>query len=156
MRLYFVRHAEAVDAADSDHARTLTQRGIQRTETAARVMKTLNIQPDKIFASPRIRAKHTAEIIAAELERDIEISEEVNFGFSVQGVKLLTDGMNDDAQVMFVGHNPSISQVVMQLSGAHVAMKKGGLARIDLYSPLANKGELVWLIAPKVFDVLGD
>lgn len=156
MRLYFLRHAEAVDAADSDHTRQLTERGIRRTQTAAKVMKKLGIAPNHIFASPRIRAKHTAEIVAETLGAEITISEEVNFGFSVTGVKVLTDGMGGDTQVMFVGHNPSMSEVVTQMCGATVAMKKGGLARVDLYSPHMDRGELVWLIAPKVFDVLGD
>lgn len=156
MRLYFLRHAEAVDIADSDHARQLTERGIKRTKTAAKVMKKLDIAPNYIFASPRIRAKHTAEIVGETLGVDVTISEEVNFGFSVTGVKMLTDGMSSDLQVMFVGHNPSMSEVVNRMSGATIAMKKGGLARIDLYSPHMDRGELVWLIAPKVFDALGD
>ncbi|MCE2470769.1 MAG: nitroreductase family protein [Anaerolineae bacterium] len=33
-------------------------------------------------------------------------------------------------------------------------MKKGGLARVDVYDGAATQGELVWLIAPKVFDAL--
>ena len=57
---------------------------------------------------------------------------------------------------MFVGHNPDMSLLVTELTGVDASMKKGGLARIDTVGGSADEGELVWLIAPKVFDALRD
>lgn len=154
MKLYFVRHGEAVDLAPSDHSRELTERGIERVEKSAKVLKRLGIAPTVIYSSPRIRAKQTAEIIAETLGLDVKFEEDVNFGFDVTHVKTLLQGINTKDEVMFVGHNPDMSQVVHKLTGASVSMKKGGLARIDIINAKARRGELVWLIAPKVFDAL--
>jgi phosphohistidine phosphatase SixA len=57
---------------------------------------------------------------------------------------------------MFVGHEPDFSTTIASLVGGRVAMKKGGLARVDIISsqPQPLLGELVWLIAPKVFERL--
>ena len=156
MRLYFVRHAEASYDALSDHERALTKRGMKRTEAAAQVMANLNLRPSVLYSSPRVRALQTAEIIGKALEMKVTIDDGVNFGFDVKSVKNLIRPYNEDDEIMFVGHNPSISEVVAHLSGANVSMKKGGLARIDLYSPTSARGELVWLIAPKVFNSLAD
>jgi phosphohistidine phosphatase len=155
MKLYFLRHAEASYDAPTDHDRPLTPHGIERTEVAARVMHKLGIAPQHIFSSPRLRAEQTAEIVAKALGEEVEINEEVNFNFSVESVITLLGGLGDDAdEVMFVGHNPSMSEVVSLLTGAELSLKKGGLARVDVSSAASLDGELVWLIAPKLFDIL--
>ncbi len=157
MRLYFFRHAEAEPSLSNDFERRLTRRGTSRTEIAGQVLLRLGIKPQHIFSSPRIRALQTAEILADILDMEVEIEEGIDFGFNLGVVEDLVENLDVDEQVMFVGHEPSMSSVVGQLTGGDVAMKKGGMARADVTffaSPLA--GELIWLIAPKVFDALGD
>ena len=154
MKLYFVRHGIAEDFADSDFARELTPRGRRRVAQSAVVMRQLNLQPERIYSSPRLRSRQTAEIIAAELEIPVTLAEEVNFGFDLDDVSSLTRELDSDGEVMFVGHNPDMSLLVHELTGVNVGMKKGGLARVDVYYGAAPPGELVWLIAPKVFDAL--
>jgi len=156
MKLYFIRHGEAQDLAPTDHSRELTERGKERVSKSAQVLKRLGITPKVIYSSPRIRAKQTAEIIAEALGMDVTITEDVNFGFDTSNVKLLIKKSSTSDEVMFVGHNPDMSQIVHKLTGASVAMKKGGLARIDVVNEKAQRGDLVWLIAPKVFDALYD
>lgn len=156
MKLFFLRHAQAEDGYTDDFHRQLTQRGTHRTATAARVMETLKIRPTKIFTSPRVRAFQTAEIVANQLKLKVDVREEVNFGFNLQAVGDLIVDLNPTDEVMFVGHEPSMSMVVHGLTGASVTMKKGGLARVDLFDYAFLQGSLIWLIAPKVFDALGD
>ena len=154
MQLFFLRHAEAEGHHRADFDRELTERGHKRTKTAGKVMKHLGIKPTHIFSSPRIRARQTADIVAEILGIKVEERSEVDFGFNVQHVESMINAIPESAQVMFVGHNPSMSYVVNELCGADLNMKKGGLARIDLYTRKPLQGELIWLIAPKVFDAL--
>lgn len=154
MKLYFMRHGEAVDVAPTDHDRELTERGVERTEKAAQGLAKLKLKPEAIFASPRVRAQQTATIVAQALGRNVTTSEDVNFDFNVKAVHRLIESMEDEAEVMFVGHNPSMSVVVNQLTGAQIGMKKGGIARVDLFAPESVEGELVWLLTPKIFDAL--
>jgi phosphohistidine phosphatase len=155
MKLFFLRHAQAEDGDTDDFHRKLTERGARRTATAAQVMRSLNIRPARIFSSPRVRAYQTAEIVANQLKMKVEIREEVGFGFDIQAVGDLIADLNPANEIMFVGHEPSMSMAVQGLTGASVAMKKGGLARVDLFDYAVLEGTLIWLIAPKVFDVLG-
>ena len=154
MRYYFLRHGIAEDFAESDFARRLTKRGSRRVAASAAVMKRLNLRPAKIFSSPRIRARQTAEIVGDALDLPVSLAEEVNFGFDSSDINRLTRGMRLDDEVMFVGHNPDMSLLVHELTGVDASMKKGGLARVDVLGRNARQGELVWLIAPKVFDAL--
>lgn len=157
MKLYLVRHAEAEDASDtvSDEDRQLTDAGRSRTEAAAQAMRRMGLRPQHIYSSPRARAVQTAKIIGEALKAPVAIHAAVDFAFDVQAVESLSSGLDEGAELMFVGHDPSISKVVSDLTGANVVMKKGTLARIDVVtiaSPL--RGRLVWLVAPKVFDAL--
>lgn len=155
MRLYFVRHGIAEDLARSDFSRELTARGRRRVERSAAVMQALGIQPQQIYSSPRLRSRQTADIIAEALGMDVQLAESVNFGFDLADARRLCADCGPDDEIMFVGHNPDMSIVVSELTGVTVAMKKGGMARVDAYVAEADAGELVWLIAPKVFDALG-
>lgn len=155
MRLYFLRHGEAEDGGGlNDHDRRLTTNGIERTTNAGHVLAKLNINPAYIFSSPRVRARQTADIVAQALGMSIDIREEVNFSFNTRAVQTLIADLDSDSEVMFVGHEPSMSATISALTGAQIEMKKGGLARVDVDASTAAHGTLVWLIAPKVFDVL--
>ena len=157
MRLYFLRHAEAEQLAASDFERKLTTRGVKRTKTAAQVLLKLGIEPEHIYSSPRVRALQTAEIVAAALNLPVEVDDGLDFRFDLEVVEDLIDDLPLDAEVMFVGHEPGMSEVVEELTGAFVAMKKGGMARVDVdYVTEPLRGQLIWLIAPKVFDQLGE
>lgn len=154
MRLYFVRHGIAEELAASDFDRALTKRGRRRVATSAQVMKRLGIAPRQIFSSPRLRARQTAGIIAEALDIPVTLSEAVNFGFDLGDLRRVTRNLGADDEAMFVGHNPDMSLLVSELTGVDASMKKGGLARIDVLGRYVDEGELVWLIAPKVFDAL--
>ena len=154
MKLYFVRHGIAEDLADSDFARQLTARGRRRVAQSAAVMRQLKLRPQRIYSSPRLRARQTADLIATALDCPVTLADEVNFGFDLDDVSSLTRDLDIRGEVMFVGHNPDMSLLVHELTGVNVAMKKGGLARVDIPNGAAPLGELVWLIAPKVFDAL--
>lgn len=156
MRLYFFRHAIAkdADANTPDEKRELTAEGMDNTRQAVRVLKALDIAPDLIYSSPLTRAYQTAAIIGEAFDQDVLVRTEVGPGFSVRTVELLTSGVGENSEILFVGHEPDFSMTITSLTGGRVVMKKGGLARVDVVMRQPLLGELVWLLAPKVFAVL--
>lgn len=157
MRLYFMRHGHAEDGTldISDAQRAITPEGFVRLNNAATVLQRLNIQPAYILSSPRVRAHQTAKVVADALNMPVTIDEAVNFGFHVGDVRrFMVDYPNKD--LMFVGHEPTMTDIIGKLTGANIAMKKGAVARVDMYAADAVRGELVWMITPKVFDALAN
>jgi phosphohistidine phosphatase len=156
MKLYFVRHGIAEEGNGiQDFDRKLTKEGIEQMRIAAKGMAALKVAPLHIYSSPRIRARQTADILADALGLKVEVREEVNFDFNPQAVETLTADLDDNQDVMFVGHEPSFSETVGALiGGGKVVMKKGGLARLDVYLRKPLRGALVWMIAPRVFETL--
>jgi phosphohistidine phosphatase SixA len=58
-------------------------------------------------------------------------------------------GAGDPRWPVLVGHDPDFSELVSELVGAPIAMRKGTLARIDVERPLEpGAGDLRWLVPP--------
>jgi phosphohistidine phosphatase len=63
----------------------------------------------------------------------------------------LLDAHGDDAHILVVGHEPSFSQVVYDLTGGRVDFKKGGVAGIKA---TRTGGELLVLARPKELEAM--
>src|SRR6185369_4521079 len=82
MKLYILRHGDAVEHGDSrfkENERPLTPKGIQRTKQLAHLLRQMEISFDAILSSPLIRARQTAEIIARglQLSENIELTDQL-------------------------------------------------------------------------------
>ncbi len=159
MELYFFRHGHAEDAQGpdfDDYTRKLTDKGVERTQAAGLALIKLNVKPMRIYTSPRLRARQTADILAEALGTAPEARDEVNFGFNPRLIPTLLNDIPNDAAVMFVGHEPDLSITVEALTGGgEVEMKKGGMARVDLLARSPLRGMLMWLLTPRILEVIG-
>lgn len=157
MELYFFRHGHAEDAQGpdfDDFARKLTNKGVERTVAAAQALLKLGVKPARIYTSPRLRARQTAEILATALGMVAEARDEVNFGFNQHHIPALINEIPNDLSVMFVGHEPDLSITVSALiGGGEIEMKKGGIARVDLLARTPLRGVLLWVLTPRVLEV---
>ena len=72
MRIYLVRHSNAVDPGtpgyEDDSQRPLTEKGRDKMNKIASALKKMNIKPDLIVSSPYVRARQTAEILEKTLK----------------------------------------------------------------------------------------
>jgi phosphohistidine phosphatase len=137
--LWLLRHAEAVDAdrdGASDDERPLTERGARQAEAAGRALAVLGVKIDACLSSPKLRAVQTAQLACEPL--GVEVMLEPRLSGSPFDPGELTAGLGN---VLLVGHDPSFSLALHDLTGAQVRMRKGGLAGVD-------KGELIVLMRP--------
>ena len=122
MKVYLVRHAEAVDAAQtheagSDTDRWLNARGREQARVLARLLREQGVAPDAVLTSPLPRAVSTAELVADGL----------GFLGVVEVLPSLTPGAHPrraaqqipaaGASVVVVGHEPGISALGALLLG---------------------------------------
>ena len=133
--LWLLRHAEAADGFPDDE-RPLTERGVIQAQDAGHALEALGARIDACLASPKLRARQTAELACAPL--GIEVTIERRLAGEPFEAYELVEGLGN---VLLVGHDPSFSLTLHQLTGAQARMKKGGLAAI-------SKGELVTLLRP--------
>lgn len=151
MKLYLMRHGQANweqwDRPDDE--RPLTKKGRKQVESIAGALKELKVRPHEILTSPLPRAAETAQIVSDKLGLELQTTPLLAPGFGLHSLRqLLTDHPEHD--LMLVGHEPDFSLAIEQLTGGTVRMAKAGLARVDLENATDLRGELVWLIPPKV------
>lgn len=133
--LWLLRHAEAEDGLPDDE-RPLTERGAMQADAAGRALAVLGIHLDTCLSSPKLRAVQTAERACEPL--GVPVTIEPALSGEPFDVRELTAGLGD---VLLVGHDPSFSLLLHDLTGSQSRMKKGGLAGI-------SKGELLTLLRP--------
>lgn len=154
MKVYLMRHADAIGGDGEDFFRTLSGRGKEQAgkmgDWLARIVK----RPPRIFTSPYPRARETADIMGARL----------GGGFEPQTDDRLTPGMHADVGcslihefgdegegILLVGHAPDLGRLAAYMLGSEegaVSMPKGAIVRLE--SPLAGFGgsTLKWFINP--------
>jgi phosphohistidine phosphatase len=160
MEIYFVRHGPAGQRNEwrgDDGERPLTDEGRQLMVSVAAGLKSQNIMPDLILTSPLVRARQTAELLAAGLgiPGRLVIEKRLAPGFSAETFAKILRAYPDVSALMLVGHEPDFSATVGKLiGGGRVVCKKGGLAHVELPDPKTLKGKLVALIPPRM--ICGD
>jgi phosphohistidine phosphatase len=124
--IYLMRHGEAEDGSGDDAARRLTEKGERQARDAGRSLAALGIGIDACVASPKVRALETARLACEALGVEVEVTEALRGGaFDT------LDLAAGRGEVLLVGHEPDFSREVGRLTGAKVAMKKGGIAVVD-------------------------
>jgi phosphohistidine phosphatase len=155
MKVYFVRHGKASQTAPSDEQRPLTEDGIESAKNLAVALKKAGCKPTIIYTSPRVRALQTATIIADEFGMTAQVNNACNFEFNAKAAAELCTGYDEEDEIMFVGHNPSMSEVVQHITGAAVELSTGAIACVtEFYPPSTRNAVLKWLLTPRVIDPL--
>jgi phosphohistidine phosphatase len=146
-RIWLLRHGEAEPhEVRADFDRRLTPRGEEQSRNAGLALAALGVEPAVILTSPRVRARDTAKLAAEALEGDVVEHDALSERFDAGEALELISGFDGDADLVLVGHEPDFSQVVLDLTGGRVDLKKGGVACIRLE---LVRGELVVLLRPR-------
>jgi len=157
MKLYFQRHglADWPNWTKPDDERPLTSEGIERLKAQAKTLQKLDLAVDTILSSPLPRAKQTADLVAERLGVTVTINPILVPGFNFAKLTQLLKNFANTESLMLVGHEPDFSTCITSLiGGGRIELKKGGLARLDVYLGEPPRGQLVWLAAPRL--LVGD
>ena len=156
--LYIVRHAIAAERGSDwpdDSKRPLTEEGISRFKEVVKGLRRLDVEIDEIFTSPLVRAKQTAELLAAGLngKSPVKVLDALAPGHTSSSLMTQLARVAKRRRIAVVGHEPELGELAAHLIGAGraVAFKKGGVCRIDLGSLSSKRAaSLVWLLPPSV------
>ena len=146
MIIGIMRHAKAEPKKPGlpDKDRRLTSEGRKQVEAIASI---LPWRPARIVHSPYVRARETAEILAAKLGvASVEASSLLEPNrFNLDAFKhLASDG------VLMVGHAPSVEEVLSGLLGCRVKMKTASIAVLEM---TGDKASLLALLIPPISGI---
>ena len=171
MHLYILRHGNAGDRDEwsgDDRKRPLTAEGREEMRAVAKGIRWLGLKIDTLIASPLTRARETADFIEQALHPPrYETSELLAPGSDLRALGNLLVAYPQMQELMIVGHEPDLSEIIAQLIGANssaqVQMKKAACCCLKLTtdagsapsSKLVGRGILIWHLPPKILARLG-
>jgi len=143
MQLYILRHADADTEAARDDLRELSEKGRNQTQKVGRFFAKHAIEPEVILTSPLVRAEQTARIIAKEihLEDRIVVEDFIKCGMTPSGAFSGLRKYREASNVLLVGHEPDLSQLVGALIHAptgNIHVRKATL--IKILAPVIESG----------------
>lgn len=158
-QLWLLRHGEAEPhGRRPDEQRELTERGERQARAAGGALAALGVRLDAVLTSPRVRALETARLACEALTGAIEpeTHQALSAGFAGSQALELLARWGDEARLLVVGHEPDLSNVVGELAGARVDLKKGGMAMVRIVAQdpanggtAGAGGELIVLTRPR-------
>jgi phosphohistidine phosphatase len=161
MRLYLLRHAEAVALEGSnfihDSERPLTEEGLKRMKEVAKAMRLLKLSFDLILSSPFVRARRTAECVAIEFKEveKLQFTQHLACGGDAEAlVRDLAKSHSKLNSILLVGHEPQMSRLISMLLAGHLDMaihfRKASLAALTVEKPVYSQcAVLEWLLTSK-------
>ena len=124
-----VRHAEAAPG-HPDELRPLTPAGRDRAAALAAELAA-GPPPDAVLTSPLLRARQTADAIAAAAGTTAEVDERLAPGATADDVRAVVAGRGE--HVVVVGHQPDCSEIAAELAGGPpLAFAPGAVHAIDV------------------------
>ncbi len=149
-QLWLLRHGEAEPhGARPDAERRLTGRGEEQSRAAGRALAALELRFQAALTSPKVRALDTAKLACASLGIEPVVYAPLADGFEAADGRAV---VGEDERVLVIGHNPDLPEVVHDLTGATVELKKGGVAGIALEG---TRGRLIALLRPRELERIG-
>jgi phosphohistidine phosphatase len=160
--LLVLRHAKSSwdQPGLDDHDRPLNARGEADAPRMGELVRDEGLMPELIVSSDAVRARLTAEAMAAAAgyPGTIQLDPRLYHASPAAIVDVLASDIDDEASVMIVGHNPGLEELVTKLTGEPTEMPTAALARIalpiDRWSDLSTRtrGTLDGYWRPKDLD----
>ncbi|MCE2423135.1 MAG: histidine phosphatase family protein [Gemmatimonadetes bacterium] len=134
--LLLLRHAKSSwDYPElDDHDRPLAPRGFTDAPRMGRLLGIEDLEPDLILTSDAVRARGTAQQVWEELggDADVVILPDLYHGDVPSYIAAIAEHGGETERLLVVGHNPGISELVMELTGRHELLPTAGLACVEL------------------------
>ncbi|MGE3842901.1 MAG: phosphohistidine phosphatase SixA [Vicinamibacterales bacterium] len=156
--VYLVRHGLA-DAKGSaypdDSKRPLTQEGKDRLHEVGRGLVALGVTVESVLTSPFVRARQTAEILAASWPKAPGVTDlsALAVGGAIADVCAALATRGGSQHLALVGHMPGLGELASELLGMAqpVDFKKGAVLCLELNrTPARGAATLRWLATPRM------
>ncbi len=152
MRLYLVRHGEAVDE-EVDPQRPLSPRGRHGVERVGRFLISLSITVDAVWHSNKLRAVETAQILANSVKSAKGLIERQGLSPMdlIEPMKKIIEETDED--LMVVGHLPFLDRLASMLLSEKIDK---GFFVFDEATTLCLEGNhygswrILWMVTPQI------
>jgi phosphohistidine phosphatase len=159
--LLILRHAKSSkdDPDLDDHARPLNDRGERDAPRMGKLLRELDMVPDRIVSSTAVRARATAEAAAkaSGYEGKVDLESTLYLAEPDEYIEVVSKTPKNVRSVLVVGHNPGLERLVEKLTRKREELPTAALAKVtfdlDDWKDLPGaKGKLEDVWRPKELD----
>ncbi|WP_367344696.1 histidine phosphatase family protein [Stenotrophomonas bentonitica] len=129
-------HADAASTGQADLDRPLSSVGLAEAEAAGKWLKEHNLLPDYVLCSPSRRTRETLEAVLQVTGYAEQKLEDAVYEATPGTLSGLIADRSDVGQLMVVGHNPGLEQLVALLADGSTSDYRGmppsGIAVLEL------------------------
>lgn len=164
MKIYLIRHADAVDAGEGgvkEAERYLTVRGRADMRRVAEKLAAMSVAFDGVLTSPFVRAVQTAEIAATALGFSglVEVCRALEAGrWKPKSISGALADRSPSGSYALVGHNPDMEEIasaLLSVPDGAVPFQKGAVCLIEVDGiPFSGEARFVWMLRPKDLRVV--
>jgi phosphohistidine phosphatase len=156
MQLYLVQHGAAKSESE-DPERSLTEEGRTNVEQMADHLGLLGLSLDRIEHSEKLRARQTAEILAARLQPREGTAQIAGLAPNDDVEPMRGRLQTESKSLMLVGHLPYLSRLLARLLGMEkdrvvVEFRMGGVVRLDRNE--CGEWAVRWAVTPELLPAL--
>jgi phosphohistidine phosphatase len=149
--LYLVQHGEATKETE-DPARPLTEHGRQEVVRVAHALARLRLGVSVIAHSGKLRARQTAELLAAALQPTPSLVERAGLAPNDDPAEAARLVLQSSAPILLVGHLPHLSQFASLLlvgdpAREVIAFRPGGVVCLSQEN---GRWRLSWALTPNL------
>ncbi len=153
--IFLLRHAKAApgNAATKDFDRELDARGVKEAARAGELMRRQDVHPKLILSSPAKRTQQTIELAIQDsvLEFEPQYDGRIYEASTSELLNVLASVDENTHEVLVVGHNPGMEELLRYLTNESRSIGTAALARIEIANDSWKQltqggGQLAWLV----------
>jgi phosphohistidine phosphatase len=127
--VHLCRHATAAEG-EPDDLRELTAEGVEQARGLGRRLAHADQPPSLVLASPLVRARQTAELVAEETGAELRVEPLLAPGATVDALRRAIAG--GAGPVATVGHQPDCSEIALAVTGRDPGFAPADAVRLEL------------------------
>lgn len=156
--LLILRHAKSSwkHANLADAERPLKGSGKRSAALIGTFLGKKRLNPQLAWCSPAVRARQTLEIVldSSRLEVEVRFDARIYMASPRALLEVLSQTEEERDQILLIGHNPGLEELLLKLTGEAQGMPTAALAKvafgIEKWSEIEEaEGNLEWLVKPK-------
>ena len=153
MKLYLVQHGEAF-SEEVDPQRPLTKKGLADVSRMARFAQAADVRVPLIWHSAKLRARQTADLLAAALQPEEGIRERGGLAPNNPMESVLEELVARQADLMMVSHLPFLAKLASMLLCGFladlVAFRPGGIFCLERDPD--RRWRFGWMVTPELIE----
>jgi len=151
-KVLLIRHAKPQNTSSYDDLVPISEEGRRIQKKMSEHLQAEGFSPDRIFHSPLLRAKETAEILSEVFDSPLQELDELGSFFNEEKLLALIPEATVNKTIFMVGHAPTLGLFANRLTGKNLVsdIERSGAIVLEFSGDIGfGKAQFVEYFSPR-------